>query len=309
MSRHFGDVGLGSIELFCLAAEHESFTTAAVHAGLTPAAVSRTIARMEERLKVRLFVRSTRRIRMTDSGRAYYAQCRQALDQLVDAERELTGAQVEPAGTLRISIPTPLGHHRILPLLPRFRERFHRVGLEIHLSNRNVDLVAEGLDLAVRARVQPDSGLIARKLLDAELVVVGTPTYLEAHGRPATPQDLSRHQCIQFVLPSSGQHVPWMFRDSGRDFELVTPGALTCSEDLLGISTLALHGGGLAQTYRFIVERELADGRLIEVLKEYGGRSRPFSLVYPATRHMPLHLRAFIDFLIEEITSSGPPRL
>lgn len=297
MSRHFGDVGLGSIELFCLAAELETFTGAAVQAGLTPAAVSRTIARLEERLKVRLFVRSTRKIRLTENGRNYYVQCRQALSQLLEAERELTGAQVELTGTLRMSIPTPLGHHRILPLLTRFRELYPKVALDIQLSNRNVDLVAEGVDVAIRARVQPDSGLIARKLLDAELVVVATPEYLRRHGRPETLDDLARHECIQFVLPSTGQRVPWLFRDGGRDIEHVTSGSFSCSEDLLGVSTLALHGAGVMQTYRFIVERELADGRLTELLVPYGGRSRPFSIVYPASRHMPLRLRAFIDFI------------
>ncbi|WP_407353194.1 LysR family transcriptional regulator [Luteimonas sp. R10] len=301
MSRHFGNVGLGSIELFCSAAELESFTAASVQAGLTPAAVSRTIARLEERLKVRLFVRSTRKIRLTESGRSYYLQCKQALSQLLDAERELTGAQVEPTGTLRMSIPTPLGHHRILPLLPRFRELYPRVELDINLSNRNVDLVAEGVDLAIRARVQPESGLVARKLFDAELVVVATPDYLHRRGRPETMDDLARHECIQFVLPSTGQRVPWLFHNRGHDIDLVTAGAFRCSEDLLGISTLALHGAGVVQTYRFIVEQELADGRYVELLAAYGGRSRPFSIVYPATRHMPLRLRAFVDFIASAI--------
>lgn len=301
MGRHFGDVGLGAIELFCLAADLESFTAAAVQAGVTPAAVSRTIARLEERLKVRLFVRSTRRIRLTESGRAYYVECRQALNQLVEAERALTGTQMEPAGTLRMSIPTPLGRHRILPLIARFRTLCPKVDLDIHLSNRNIDLVAEGFDLAIRGRVQPDSGLVSRKLLDAELVVVANAEYIRRHGRPESLADLRHHECIQFVLPSSGQRIPWLFRDESGDVDLTTAGALTVSEDLLGISTLALHGAGVVQTYRFIVERELTDGMLTELLGKHGGRSRPFSIVYPASRHMPLRLRAFIDFLTREL--------
>lgn len=300
MSRHFGDVGLGAIELFCLSADLESFTAAAVQAGVTPAAVSRTIARLEERLKVRLFVRSTRKIRLTDSGRSYYLECKQALNQLIEAERELTGTQAEPSGTLRISIPTPLGRHRILPLLARFRTLYPKVDLDIHLSNRNIDLVAEGFDLAIRGRVQPDSGLVSRKLLDAELVVVAHPEYLGRHGKPESLADLARHECIQFVLPSSGQRIAWLFRDEGQDVELATRGAFSVSEDHLGISTLAIHGAGVVQTYRFIVENELASGQLVEVLRPYGGRTRPFSIVYPASRHMPLRLRAFIDFLVQE---------
>ncbi|MCF7222163.1 LysR family transcriptional regulator [Marilutibacter chinensis] len=307
MSRQFSAVSLGSIELFCLAAELESFTAAAAQAGLTPAAVSRTIARMEERLQVRLFTRSTRRIRLTDGGRAYFEQCRQALGQIVDAERELTGAQAEPTGVLRMSLPTPLGHRRVLPLLPRFRELYPKVRIDVQLSNRNVDFVAEGFDVAIRARPQPDSGLVVRKLMDAGLVVVAAPAYLRRQGTPRSPDELGQHDCIQFLLPNTGQPVPWLFKAKGKDLEIATEGAYTCMEDLLGISTLACSGAGLVQTYRFIVEDELRDGRLVEVLQPFGGRSRPFSVVYPGTRHMPLRLRVFIDFLMRELAGGRGP--
>lgn len=299
MQRQFGDVMLGSIELFCLAAELESFTAAAGQAGITPAAVSRAISRLEERLAVRLFVRSTRKIRLTDGGRAYFAQCKQALGQLAEAERELTGQQAEPAGVLRISAPTTLGHHALLPLLPAFRKRYPKVQVEVQISNRNVDFTADGFDLAIRAREQPDSGLVARKLMDAEMVVVGAPAYLKRAGRPRTPTDLKDHECIQFVLPSTGQRVPWQFCVDGRDVDVDTDGGYTCSEDVLGVATLARAGAGLVQTYRFIVQQDLRDGALTEVLKPYGGRSRPFSLVYPGTRHMPLRVRVFIDFFLD----------
>lgn len=306
MQRQFGDVMLGSIELFCLAAELESFTAAAAQAGITPAAVSRAISRLEERLAVRLFVRSTRRIRLTDGGAAYFAQCKQALGQLAEAERELTGKQAEPAGMLRISVPTTLGHHALLPLLPAFRRRYPKVQLEVQVSNRNVDFTADGFDLAIRARAQPDSGLVARKLMDADLVVVATPAYLRRAGRPRTPDDLKDHECIQFILPSTGQRVPWQFRVDGKDVELETAGGYTCSQDVLAVGTLARAGAGLVQTYRFMVERDLRDGTLVEVLKPYGGRSRPFSLVYPGTRHMPLRVRVFIDFLLHTMNRGNP---
>jgi DNA-binding transcriptional LysR family regulator len=182
--RQFDDVLLGSIELFCLAAEEGSFTAAALSAGVTPAAVSRSVARLEERLGTRLFVRTTRSIRLTDGGRSYYEQCRQALTQLVEAEREVTGKQLDPSGTLRISLPTTYGHHRLLPLLPEFRRLYPKVQVEVHLSNRNIDFVAEGYDMAVRVRAQPDSTLIARPLEDARLVVVASPEYLARAGTP-----------------------------------------------------------------------------------------------------------------------------
>ena len=144
MKRHFDDLQLGSIELFCLAAEAGSFTAAAQLAGVTPAAVSRSILRLEKRLGSRLFARTTRSIRLTEAGRTFFEQCSQALSQLVEAQQTVMGAQATPSGRLRISLPTTYGHHRILPLLPLFRERYPQVTVEIHLGNRNIDFVAEG---------------------------------------------------------------------------------------------------------------------------------------------------------------------
>ena len=300
MQRQFDDVMLGSIELFCLAAELGSFTAAGLAAGVTPAAVSRSIGRLEERLGSRLFVRTTRSIRLTEGGRGYYEQCRQALTQMVEAERTLTGQQQEPSGTLRISLPTTYGHHRILPLLPEFRRRFPKVQVDVHLGNRNIDFVGEGYDLAIRVRAQPDSTLIARPLEDARLVVVATPEYLARAGTPQTLDDLARHDCIQFELPSSGRRITWLFSENGTEREILTEGGYVCSDDVLGGVTLAKHGAGLFQTYRFIVERELADGSLVEVLQPFAGRSRPFTLLYPHGRHMPLRLRTFVDFIMEQ---------
>ena len=306
MSRPYDAPMLGGIELFCHAAEAESFTVAATRAGLTPAAVSRAIGRLEARLGVRLFARTTRQVRLTDDGRAYYAQCRAALDRLRDAEREIGERQRVARGVVRISLPTPFGHHRVLPLLPRFRERHPEVDIEVHLDNRNIDFTADGHDLAIRGRTPPDSGLVARKLVDAGLVVVATPAYLQRRSTPTRLGDLERHECLQFVLPSTGQLIPWLFRDDGVDVELATAGGIACSGDLLGMVTLARHGGGLVQTYRFIVEDDLAAGRLVEVLQPYGGRSRPFSLLYPANRHMPLRVRVLVDFLVDAFAPPAP---
>lgn len=304
MQRRFDDIQIGSIELFCLAAELGSFTAAANAAGLTPPAVSRSIARLEARLGVRLFARTTRAISLTESGQTYFEQCRQALGQLSDAERAVTGQQEVPSGRLRISLPTPYGHYRILPLLPVFRAKFPEVRVEVNLSNRNVDFTTEGYDLAIRGRAGTDSSLIARKLEDADLAVVATPGYLTEFGYPETLDDLQEHDCIQFNHPSTGRPVPWMFRDRGDGIEMLTHGHICCSGDLLGAVTTARNGGGLLQTYRFIVEDDLRESRLVEVLKGYGGRSRPFSLLYPERRYQPLRLRAFIEFLIEELDST-----
>lgn len=304
MPRQFNGLMLGSVELFCLTAEFQGFTAAATAAGLTPAAVSRSIARLESRLGMQLFVRTTRSVRLTDSGRSYYEQCRQALGLLVEAERELTGDQRVATGTVRISLPTSYGHYRVIPILPEFRERYPGVELEIQLSNRNIDFTAEGYDLAVRGRAPPDSGLIARQLENAELVVVGTPKYLRSRGTPLTPEDLKQHECLQFLLPSTGLPVPWLLSRQGKAFEMVPQSAVRCTDDVLALAALARHGTGLAQTFRFIVEQDLRQGTLKEVLKDCGGTSRPFSLLYPVNRHMPQRVRVLIDFLVEKLAPS-----
>ncbi len=298
MSRQFDDLMLGSLELFCAAAEQGGFTAAATALGVSPAAVSRTVARLEERLGVRLFVRTTRRIRLSDAGQAYYEQCRQALNQLAEAERVASGQQLAPSGLLRISVPTTYGHHRLLPRLPEFIARYPGIRVEVHVSNRNIDFAAEGYDLAVRVRAPADSTLIARHLEDAELVLVAAPDYLRRRGEPQTLDELSAHDCIQFELPSSGRAIAWLFREEGKDVERLTSGSTSCSDDVLAGVTLARHGAGIFQAYRFTVEEELRQGRLVELLKPSGGRSRPFNLLYPHQRHVPLRVRCFVDFLL-----------
>ncbi|PQV54653.1 LysR family transcriptional regulator [Paraburkholderia sp. BL21I4N1] len=299
--RQFDDLLLGSIELFCLAAELASFTAAAMAAGVTPAAVSRSVSRLEERMGVRLFVRTTRQIRLTDAGRAYFEQCREALSQLVDAERQATGQQSEPAGPLRISMPTPYAHYRVLPLLPAFRARYPRVQVDAHISNRNIDFAEEGYDLAIRGRAPVDSNLIARKLEDAELTLVATPEYLSRNGTPTSLEDLKHHECIQFERPSTGRRISWTFRRGDETVELITDGGYSSGGDVLGGVTLARNGAGLFQTYRFVVQRDLRDGTLVEVLPALGGASRPFVLLYPHGRHLSLRVRCFVDFLVEKL--------
>jgi DNA-binding transcriptional LysR family regulator len=299
MSRHFDDLQVGSLELFCLAAELGSFTAAANAAGVTPAAVSRSVNRLEERLGVRLFVRTTRQIRLTDGGGLYYTQCREALNRLVEGESEATGAQKTPAGLVRVSAPTPFAHARLLPLIARFRERYPQVRVEVHVSNRNIDFAEEGFDLAIRGRAPADTSLVGRKLEDAALVLVASPAYLKAHGQPRTLEDLKQHDCIQFLLPSTGRKIPWLLMVDGELVELQTTGTLTISEDILGQIPLVRNGAGLAQLYRSTVEDVLADGTLVELLPQHAGATRPFYLLYPHARHLPLRVRVLVDYLIE----------
>lgn len=308
MQRQFDDVLLGSIELFCLAAEAGSFTAAANQAGVTPAAVSRSVARLEQRLGVRLFVRSTRSIRLTEGGSAYFEECRTALSLLAEAERRVSGAQSQPSGTLRISVPTTYGHYRLLPVLPEFRARFPLIKLDIQVSNQNIDLHEERFDFAIRFRAQPESRMVARHLEEAQLVVIAHPDYLKRAGTPRTLDDLADHQCIEFDLPSTGRPIPWLFRNGGEDVEFHPRGGFRCADDVLGGVTLAKAGGGVFQTYRFCVEADLAEGALVELLPEYAGRSRPVSLMYPHGKTLPSRGRVFVDYLMQTLAHSSTPR-
>lgn len=300
MNRPFEGALLGGVELFCLVAQHQGFTAAARSAGLTTAGVSRAVRRLEARLGVRLFTRTTRSVRLTVEGQRYYEQCREALHQLSEAEREVTGQQLRPAGLVRISVPTSYGHFRVLPVLAEFMRAYPDITLEVQMTNRNINFSEEGFDLAIRGRTPPDSGLVARKLEDAELVVVGAPSYLRAHGSPRSIEDLQRHACIQFQLPSTGAVVPWVLHVKRAPIDVPTTGRLRCAEDILGPITLARSGAGLTQTYRFLVEDLLRAGELEEVLAAHAGASRPFSLLYPGNRHVPVRVRVLIEFLTDK---------
>jgi DNA-binding transcriptional LysR family regulator len=295
---------LASIELFCRAAEAGSFTAAAESLGLTPAAVSRSVARLEQRLGVRLFARTTRQVALTDEGRLYHAHCTQALAQLQEAAQALSGRQAVPQGLLRISLPTTYAHHRVLPVLPRFQARHPGVQIELQIANRNVDFVDDGYDVAVRGGEPRDSRLVARKLEDASFGVFASPAYLRRHGRPKTPHELPAHRCIQFVMPSTGRPLPWLFVDRGREIDVEVAPSLRVIDDVLGCLGHARAGGGLCQTYHFVAQEAVARGELVELLQPYAGRSRPFCVLYPTQRQLSARVRAFVDFLVQEL---APP--
>jgi DNA-binding transcriptional LysR family regulator len=301
MSRSFDPVQLGSIEMFCKAAELQGFTAAALALGVTAAAVSRSVGRLEERLGVKLFTRTTRHMRLTEEGQAYFEQCRQALAQIENAERAINGSQAEPSGVLRVSMPTTFGHHRVLPRLPQFMERYPKIKVEVDLSNRNIDFVEDGYDLAIRGGTHSDSRLVARQLEDACFGIFAAPQYLALRGTPQTPEQLQAHECIVFVLPSTGRYLPWLFRQNGQDLDLVVEGRVNVQGDVLGCLSYAVGGGGLLQTYHFVAQRHLENGSLVEVMQAFGGRSRPFSIMYPHNRHLSAKVRAFVQFLLETV--------
>jgi DNA-binding transcriptional LysR family regulator len=309
MSRAFDAMQLGSIELFCKAADLGGFTAAAAALGVTPAAVSRSVGRLEARLGVRLFVRTTRQIRLTDDGRLYHQQCQQALQQLAEASRAVAGQQAVPSGVLRVSVPTTYAHHRLFAVLPRFVAAYPKVQIEVSVSNRNIDFVEEGFDLAIRLGTPQDSRLVARTLEAATLGVFAAPAYLNTHGTPKTLADLKKHHCIPFVLPSTGRPLPWLFRESGEHVERTPSGPVKVLDDALGCVNQARAGGGLVQTYHFIASEAVRRGELVEVLKRHGGRSRPFCVLYPHNRHMSARVRAFVDFLVAQVGAATVPAL
>ena len=300
--RTFDPVQLGSIEQFCKAAELGSFTAAAEFLGLAPASVSRSISRLENRLGVRLFSRTTRSIRLTTEGEIYRQECQRALEQIAEAERAITGQQKVPSGLLRISVGTLYANYRLLPLLPAFAAAYPQIEVELSISNHLVDFVEEGYDLAIRLGIPNDSRLIAHKLEDASVGIFANPDYLARKGTPQSLEDLAEHDCIQFILPSSGRAMPWIFKDhEGKDIDYAFRSRLRVLDDALGCITWACAGGGLFQIYHFIADAAVRRGELTEVLQHHGGRARQFSILYPQNRHLSARVRTFVDYLLGAI--------
>lgn len=290
---------LPEIGIFAVAAETENFSLAARNLGMTPAGVSRAIARLEKAVGVELFTRSTRVVRLTDEGRLYYERCADAIAQLRAASDEISGRQGEPHGRLRISVPTTYGHYRLIPALPAFASRHPGVTLEVSVSNRNADLIDEGFDAAIRLGELPDSRLIARKLEDASIGLFASPSYLEVNGTPQTLEELAERDCISFALPSTGRTIPWLLRDGHNDIEWLAKGRVQFEDDVLGCVGYAVGGGGICQIYHFIARDAVERGELIEIMTPFAGRSRPFSLIYPKQKHQSAKLRAFSAYLAE----------
>jgi DNA-binding transcriptional LysR family regulator len=290
---------LSTIAIFCKAAELSSFTAAARALGLTPAAVSRGVGRLEERLGNKLFRRTTRSMQLTDDGRLYYEQCRAALSQIEDAERSITGQHTQARGLLRISVPSTYAHYRLLPRMAAFRAQYPDVELDINISNRNIDFVDEGYDIAIRQGTPPDSRLVARKLEDAPIGVYASPAYLRARGSPAdlrALQDPAQHTLLPFTLPSTGRAMPWLFTQNDQPIELQPHSTVQVSEDPLGAVVLARAGMGLVQTMGWIASSHAAE--LTEVLQPFAGRTRPFYVLYPQNRHLAARVRVLVDYLM-----------
>ncbi|WPB58064.1 LysR family transcriptional regulator [Xylophilus sp. GOD-11R] len=298
MSRRFDH--LGDVETFITVVDKGSLTAAAIALATTASVLSRAISRLETRLGAQLLRRTTRRLSLTEPGRLYLEQARQAFVLIEDAERGMRGTAGELAGRVRLSVPTTYGHHRLPSLLSRFSQRYPKVGIDLSITNRNVDLAAEGYDLAIRLGPLPDSRLVSRHLEDVALCLLAAPAYGALAGMPTDIEALARHACLPFVMPSTGRISPWMLRDDkGKDIDWAPQAGVRLSDDVLGVVSLALAGLGICQTFDFIGRDLIAQGRAVEVLPQARGRSRPISVIYAPHRQLSAAARALIDFLVD----------
>jgi len=277
-----------------------SFVNAAEVLGLSASGVSRAIARLEARLGVRLLDRTTRSLRLTDEGARFYQQVMPLLGGIADAAAELSGAAATVRGRLRVSVEPFFSRLVLAPRLGDFIARYPELELEIVTSDEMGDLVAQGLDAAIRFGPPPSSALVARHLLDTRILTVAAPRYLAKHGRPERPEDLAQHACIQFRDPRTGRPFGWEFHAKGRVVAVATSGPLTVSD--VGTMLGACHAGaGIAQVMALGVREMLASGELVELFPDWPDETFPLYALYPSRQHLPAKLRAFLDFCAETI--------
>ncbi|EMC2288971.1 LysR family transcriptional regulator [Salmonella enterica] len=285
---------LGSIGVFVRVAERLGFSAVARELGVSPSAVGKAVARLEERLAVRLFHRSTRTLALTAEGEKFLERCRRILSEVEAAELEMSQASETPHGKLRISLPRHSGLFE--PVIADFMRRYPTVELDLDFSDRLVDVIGDGFDAAVRTGTLADSGLKRRRLGKFRRVLVGSPAYFEAHGRPQQPVDLQAHVCLHYRFPSTGRLEQWPLPPTTDDDAPDLPHTLICNSVEMRIH-LALHGQGIACLPDFIVAEHLRAGRLQTVLDDCTGNSSAMWVLWPASRDLSPKLRAFIDCL------------
>lgn len=288
---------LPQLEVFLAAADAMSFSTAARGMGLTPAGVSRAIGKLEENLGVALFARTTRSVRLTEEGQLLYERAAETMGSLREVEDILQGRQSEPKGALRISVPSTYGHFRLIRALPAFAKKHPGLALQVSIANRNINLIDDGFDAAVRLGELSDSRMISRRLEDAAVGLYAAPSYLKSRSTPKTIADLKSHACIPFVLPSTGKPIPWLYRHKGIDGEWVPKGQTQFEDDVLGCLNYAIGGGGICQMLSFTAEEAVARGELVPVLEKFSGRTRPFSLIYRKNTRLSAKINALSAFL------------
>lgn len=287
------------LAVFAQVVEARSFSAAARSLGMSKSAVSKRVARLEDRLGARLLNRTTRRLSLTEVGAAFYERCARIVSELEEAELAVTHLSSEPRGTLKLNAPVTFGQLQIAPAVPELLARHPELRIDMLLSDRVVDLVEEGFDVAIRIGTLPDSTLVARRLAPDRRVVCATPGYLERYGRPHTPADLEAHNCLGYSF--LGAQSEWRFRGPRGERAQRVRGNFQANNGEV-LRAALLQGLGLALMPTFIVGRDLAAGRLEAVLEEHELAPGGVYAVYPHGRHLSPKVRAFVDFLADRFT-------
>ncbi|OQS42151.1 LysR family transcriptional regulator [Chromobacterium haemolyticum] len=283
------------IRAFVCVAELGSFVAAAERLELSRAMVTKLVSSLEGRLGVRLMHRTTRRLSLTEAGETYLGQAGGLLAELDDLDARLSQGASSPVGRLRVSAPVSFGMRYLGRAVAGFHQQYPQIEVELNLNDRRVDLVEEGFDLGLRVSNLSDSSLVARRLARIKDLVVAAPSYLQRCGTPATPADLAGHQCLLYAL--TAQPNLWDFTaPDGSSGRVKVKGMLRANNgDIL--TDAAVHGMGVILQPRFLVEQGLSDGTLVPLLSDYDWHCLDLSAVYPARRHVPGKVRAFVDYL------------
>jgi LysR family transcriptional regulator for bpeEF and oprC len=296
---------LTCMRVFARVVERGSFVRAAESLDMAKPTATLAVARLEKRLGVRLLHRTTRRLNLTDEGRAFYQSCLRILDELAETEDALSGARVAPRGRLRASVPNSFVHQQFFPALPRFLARHPELEVELVITDRAVNLVEEGIDCAVRAvDIPDDSTLIARRIAPVRRVTCASPEYLQAHGTPRCIADLAQHNCIRFISPSTSRTVEWRFERDGEAAGFAPRGNLGVTS-LEGAVAAAVAGIGIAQVSDVLALPELRSGLLQALLVEWAPRAPDVVVVYPSQRYLTAKVKAFSDFVAELLPAEG----
>ena len=285
-----------AMKVYCSVVENDSLADAARKMHVSPSVVSKHLSALEDHLGVRLLNRTTRRISITEEGTAYYERCKQIITDVAEAEIEVSSAHTAPRGLLKITAPVTFAHRHLTPHLPKFLDMFPEVEVQVQVNDRVVDLVDEGIDLAIRISQLKDSSLIARRLAPNRRYIAATPEYLERNGTPKSVDDLKDHRLITW--PPGNPLNDWHFLIDGVDRIIKVKGAIAVNEGDAILTTL-LAGGGLGMTQEFLAGPFVKEKKLVPLLEEIVREDNPIYAVYPSSRHLSPKVRAFVDFLVK----------
>ncbi|WP_428718846.1 LysR family transcriptional regulator [Undibacterium curvum] len=288
------------ISTFAEVAVRGSLSAAARAEGVAPAMISRRLDALEERLGVKLLQRTTRKIALTNEGSSFLEDCQRILSELEEAESSVAERNASASGVLTISAPAGFGRQHVAPLIPDFLQQHQQLKLTLSLNDRVVDLIGEGVDVAIRIAALSDSSLIGVKLADNKRVVVAAPSYLQRHGAPKTLDELSNHNCLAFS--ADGSQRGWTFRQSGKNVTIKVDGNMVCNDGEV-LHDWAISGRGLAWRSMWEVGAEIESGKLVSVLDEYTAPGNDIYAIFAQRRHLPLRIRAFVDYLRQAYSS------